>query len=76
MKFRLTIYKESFDILKDNMKDKISFIKEETEFTILGNTNWIEFDIEVDNELDILNIFHSGVIAGSKQILKSLNKSV
>ena len=71
MRYNLILRRERYDILKEEMKDKISFIREENELTIIGDIHWIEFDIEINSVIDILNLFHAGIIVGSKEMFTS-----
>jgi hypothetical protein len=72
MRYKLLLSKDQYDILKSRMKDKISFIEEENELTIIGDICWITFDIEINSGIDLLNLFNAGIIAGSKE-MSSIN---
>jgi hypothetical protein len=52
--------KERFDALNEKMSDRVFLIKEEIE----NNHHWMHFEIEIQDNLDLLDLFHTGYHAG------------
>ena len=71
MKYRLIVGKDRYDVLQEKMNDKITFIKEEVEE---NKENWIHFDIDIDSQFDLLDVFHAGITYGSNIMSKAFAK--
>jgi hypothetical protein len=61
MKYKLTVGKDRYETLQKKMGDKVSLIREEIE----SNEHWIHFEIEIDNQFDLLDVFHAGITYGA-----------
>jgi len=60
MKYRLTFLTERIKFLKDELGDNMTVLEEDGEYT--------RVEIEINDNLQILNIFHAGVMAGTRPI--------
>jgi hypothetical protein len=60
MRYKLLLSKERYDFLKQKMGGKVSFTANEIE----GNFHWVHFEIEINNEIDLLDLFHAGLMCG------------
>jgi hypothetical protein len=69
MRYKLLLSKERYDGLKQKMSDKVFFIANEIE----GNLHWIHFEIEINNEIDLLDLFQAGFMTGYRQGADSHN---
>ena len=60
MKYKLTFLTERIKFLKDELGDNMTVLEEDGEYT--------RVEIEINDNLQILNIFHAGVMAGTRPI--------
>ena len=58
--------KERYSFLQEKMSDRVFFIKDEIE----GSNEWIHFEIEIKDQFDLLDLFHTGYHAGHEQGIK------
>ena len=65
---KLIMSKDRFEWLKERMKDKISFIKEE----VTVAETWIHFTIIIEDKFDLMELFHAGVALGNESMSKAL----
>jgi hypothetical protein len=72
MIYKLLLSKERYDFLKQKMGDKVSFIANEIE----GNFHWVHFEIKINNNIDLLDLFHVGLMYGYRQGAESHNKDL
>jgi hypothetical protein len=52
--------KERYDVLQEKMSDRVFLIKEEID----SDNHWIQFEIEIEDNIDLLDLFHTGYHAG------------
>ena len=60
MNYKLILIKERYDFLKQEMSDKVFFVKNEIE----GDLHWVHFEIQIDGRMDILDLFHTAMMYG------------
>ena len=60
MKYRLTFLTERIKFLKDELKDNMTVLEEDDHYT--------KVEIEINDSFQLLNIFHAGVMAGTRPI--------
>jgi len=60
MKYKLIMNKERYDVLQEKMSDRVFLIKEEIE----DDNHWMYFEIEIQHNIDLLDVFHTGYHAG------------
>ena len=60
MKYKLIMNKERYDALQEKMSDRVFLIKEEID----GDNHWMHFEIEIQHNIDLLDLFHTGYHAG------------
>lgn len=68
MKYKLAMSKERYDVLKEEMKDKVIFDRDEINDSI--STHWVHFEVVIDDSIDLLDFFHAGFHAGYDQRAK------
>jgi len=56
----MIMIKERYDVLKEKMSDKLFYIKNEIE----NDNHWFHFEIELNDQFDMLDFFHAGYHAG------------
>ena len=60
MRYKMVMLKERFDVLQEKMSEKIVVVKEE----VTNDDHWFHFEIELDDQFDMLDFFHAGYHAG------------
>ncbi len=72
MKYRLTLGKDRYETLQKKMSDKLFFISEEIE----TNEHWITFEIEIENQFDLMDVFHAGITHGAREMSNTFTRQI
>ena len=69
MNYKLTVSKDRYDVLQERMSDNVEFLREEFE----GGDHWVTFEITINSQFDLLDLFHAGVTVGAKTMSRAFN---
>ena len=72
--YTLFTIKERYPFIEEMMKDKVKYISEKK--SEITDTIIVRFEITIENEVDLIDLFHSGCRAGQSMQMEMQKKFI